>query len=130
MSAVSTLRSLVFLLFQIVVTPFYAAGMLLLFWLPRVPRYKMAAHWCWMNLMAVRAICGIRWQVHGLENIPADTKAHPHIVMSKHSSTWETLALNMYFPPLAFVAKKELLSIPFFGWGFRLASPITIDRKA
>ena len=50
--------------------------------------------------------------------------------MSKHSSTWETLALNLFFPPLAFVAKKELLSIPFFGWGFALASPITIDRKA
>ena len=126
----STLRSLAFLLFQIIVTPFYAALMLLTFWLPRVPRYKMAAHWCWTNLMAVRAICGIHWQVFGIDNIPKDTKAHPHIVMSKHSSTWETLALNLFFPPLAFVAKKELLSIPFFGWGFRLASPITIDRKA
>jgi 1-acyl-sn-glycerol-3-phosphate acyltransferase len=50
--------------------------------------------------------------------------------MSKHSSTWETLELNFLFPPLAFVAKKELLSIPFFGWAFTLASPITIDRKA
>ncbi len=50
--------------------------------------------------------------------------------MSKHSSTWETLSLNQYFPPLAYVAKKELLKIPFFGWGFALASPITIDRKA
>ena len=50
--------------------------------------------------------------------------------MSKHSSTWETLAQTMYFPPLAYVAKKELLSIPFFGWGFALASPITIDRKS
>ena len=126
----SALRSLLFLLFQIVVTPFYAVAMLATFWLPRVPRYKMAAHWCWTNLMGVRAICGIRWRVNGLENIPADTRAHPHIVMSKHSSTWETLALNLYFPPLAFVAKKELLSIPFFGWGFKLASPITIDRKA
>lgn len=124
------IRSVAFLLFQIAVTPFYAAVMLATFWLPRVPRYKMAAHWCKTNLMGVRAICGIRWQVNGLEHIPADTRAHPHIVMSKHSSTWETLALNLYFPPLAFVAKKELLSIPFFGWGFRLASPITIDRKA
>jgi 1-acyl-sn-glycerol-3-phosphate acyltransferase len=51
-------------------------------------------------------------------------------VLSKHSSTWETLALTMFFPPLAYVAKKELLSIPFFGWGFALASPITIDRSA
>ena len=51
-------------------------------------------------------------------------------MLSKHSSTWETLALTLFFPPLAYVAKKELLSIPFFGWGFALASPITIDRKA
>jgi len=126
----SKLRSIAFLLFQILVTPIYALLLVVFFWLPRVPRYRIAAHWCWVNLMAVRALCGIRWRILGLENIPKDTKAHPHIVMSKHSSTWETLALNLYFPPLAFVAKKELLSIPFFGWGFRLASPITIDRKA
>ena len=39
----------------------------------------------------------------------------PHVVMAKHSSTWETLALNFVCAPLAFVAKKELLSIPFEG---------------
>ena len=126
----SAVRSLVFLLFQTVVTPLYAVTMVLLFWIPRVPMYNIAKSWCRVNLVGARVICGIRWEVRGLENIPADTRAHPHIVMSKHSSTWETLALNLYFPPLAFVAKKELLSIPFFGWGFRLASPITIDRKA
>ena len=125
-SSLSVLRSLVFLLFQIIVTPFYAAAMLLFAWLPRVPRYNMARSWCRVNLWGVRWICGIRWRVIGAENIPA----YPHIVMCKHSSTWETLALNLFFPPLAFVAKKELLSIPFFGWGFALASPITIDRSA
>jgi 1-acyl-sn-glycerol-3-phosphate acyltransferase len=122
----SALRSLLFLLFQMVVTPFYAALMLATCWLPRIPRYKMAKSWCATNLCGARWICGIRWRVEGLENVPAT----PHIVMSKHSSTWETMALNLYFPPLAFVAKKELLSIPFFGWGFALASPITIDRSA
>jgi len=127
---IPALRASAFLLFQTIVTPFYAAAMVLCFWLPRVPLYKFAAHWCWLNLMGARYICGIRWQVDGLDHLPADTLHAPHIVMSKHSSTWETLALNLYFPPLAFVAKKELLSIPFFGWGFRLASPITIDRRS
>jgi 1-acyl-sn-glycerol-3-phosphate acyltransferase len=120
------LRDLAFFLFQLVVTPVYAAIFLLMFWLPRVPRYKIARSWCHVNLLAVRAICGIRWRVIGKEHVPTT----PHIVMSKHSSTWETMALNLYFPPLAFVAKKELLKIPFFGWGFALSSPITIDRKA
>jgi 1-acyl-sn-glycerol-3-phosphate acyltransferase len=125
-ASLSALRSLAFLLFQMVVTPLYAFAMLAFAWLPRVPRYNMARSWCRVNLWGVRWICGIRWQVTGAENIPVT----PHVVMAKHSSTWETLALNLYFPPLAFVAKKELLAIPFFGWGFALASPITIDRTA
>ena len=122
----SALRALLFLLFQTLVTPCYAAVMLLLFWLPRIPMYRIAASWCRTNLWGARWICGIRHRAVGAENIPST----PHIVMSKHSSTWETLALTQFFPPLAYVAKKELLSIPFFGWGFALSSPITIDRKA
>jgi len=126
----STLRSFVFLLYQTLVTPVYAAVMLVLFWIPRVPMYRIAASWCRTNLLGARWICGIRWRAIGGENIPQGADRAPHIVMSKHSSTWETLAQTMYFPPLAYVAKKELLSIPFFGWGFALASPITIDRKS
>jgi 1-acyl-sn-glycerol-3-phosphate acyltransferase len=124
----SVLRSLAFALFQSILTPVYALAVVLLFWLPPLPRFRFITGWCWLNLLAARWICGIRHRIVGAENIPPRTSAH--IVMSKHSSTWETLALNFLFPPLAFVAKKELLSIPFFGWGFSLASPITIDRKA
>jgi 1-acyl-sn-glycerol-3-phosphate acyltransferase len=50
--------------------------------------------------------------------------------MSKHSSTWETLALNPSFRRSRSSPRRKLLAIPFFGWAFRLASPITIDRKA
>jgi len=124
----SALRSILFTLYQLVVTPIWATMVLLLFWLPPVPRFKFIMGWCWLNLFGSRWICGIRERVVGRENIPATDQ--PHIIMSKHSSTWETLALNFLFPPLAFVAKKELLSIPFFGWAFALASPITIDRKS
>jgi 1-acyl-sn-glycerol-3-phosphate acyltransferase len=124
----SALRSLLFALYQLIVTPIYAILVLLLFWLPPIPRFRFITGWCLLNLIGARMICGIRYRVIGAENIPPQTD--PHLVMSKHSSTWETLSLNFLFPPLAFVAKKELLSIPFFGWAFTLASPITIDRKA
>jgi len=124
----SALRSLLFALYQMLVTAIYAILVLLLFWLPPLPRFRFITGWCLLNLVGARLICGIRHRVIGAENIPP--RADPHIVMSKHSSTWETLSLNFLFPPLAFVAKKELLSIPFFGWAFTLASPITIDRKA
>ena len=120
------LRGALFLAYQVLITPLYAIAMLATFWLPPVPRYKMAAHWCRMSVLGARVICGVRWRVEGLDRIPST----PHVVMSKHSSTWETLALNLYLPPLSFVAKQELLKLPFFGWGFALASPITIDRKA
>ena len=124
----SALRSILFTLYQLVVTPVWAIMVLLLFWLPPIARFKFIMGWCWLNLFGARWICGVREHVIGRENIPASNQ--PHVIMSKHSSTWETLALNFLFPPLAFVAKKELLSIPFFGWAFALASPITIDRKA
>lgn len=126
-AAASTLRSLLFALFQLIVTPVYAILVLLSFWLPALARFKFITGYCAINLFAARWICGIRHRVIGAPNIPA--RHDPHIVMSKHSSTWETMALNFLFPPLAFVAKKELLSLPFFGWAFRLASPIIIDRK-
>jgi 1-acyl-sn-glycerol-3-phosphate acyltransferase len=127
---VAHLRSLLFALFQLVVTVVWATAVLLTFWLPARPRFRFISVWCRLNLWGARWICGIRHRLVGAENIPSGQEVAPHIVMSKHSSTWETLALHMFFPPLAFVAKKELLSLPFFGWAFALASPITIDRKA
>src|SRR5512143_1937012 len=123
-------RSLLFAVYQAVLTVVYALLVLAMFWLPPRPRFRFISVWCRLSLWGARWICGIRHRVVGIENIPSGADVPPHIVMSKHSSTWETLALHMFFPPLAFVAKKELLSIPFFGWGFALASPITIDRKA
>jgi 1-acyl-sn-glycerol-3-phosphate acyltransferase len=122
----SVLRSLAFTVFQAIVTPPYALAILALGWLPRVPRYRFVTGWCAINLWGARRICGIGHRVVGIENIPTT----PHIVACKHSSAWETLCLSRTLPPLAYVAKKELLSIPFFGWGFALASPITIDRRA
>ena len=56
----SALRSLAFALFQIIVTPLYALSVMLLAWLPRVPRYRYITFWCAMNLWAARWICGIR----------------------------------------------------------------------
>jgi 1-acyl-sn-glycerol-3-phosphate acyltransferase len=123
--ALSVARSLAFALFQLVVTPPYAIAVLCLFWLPPVARFRFIAFWCRANLWAARWVCGVRHEIVGLEHLPAT----PHVVLSKHSSTWETLFLTQLGPPMSYVAKKELLAIPFFGWAFRFASPITIDRR-
>ena len=68
--------------------------------------------------------CGIRYEVEGDANVP-DT---PCVVLSKHQSAWETLFLQARFQPASTVAKRELLRIPFFGWGMALMEPIAIDR--
>ena len=54
----------------------------------------------------------------------------PSVILSKHQSAWETLAFQQIFPPQVHVLKRELLWIPFFGWGLALMSPIAIDRGA
>lgn len=122
----SRIRSLLFTLFQLVFTPPYAVLCLSLFFLNARRRFWVIKQWCSANVWAARVICGIRYVVVGGENIPD----HSHLILSKHSSTFETLALNNIFFPISFVAKKELLKLPFFGWAFTLASPITIDRSA
>jgi 1-acyl-sn-glycerol-3-phosphate acyltransferase len=51
------------------------------------------------------------------------------VILAKHQSAWETLAFQKIFPPQVHVLKRELLWIPFFGWGLALMSPIAIDRS-
>ncbi len=68
----------------------------------------------------------MRYQVEGVENIPEGNA----VIMCKHQSTWETLALQVIFPPQVWVMKRELLKVPFFGWGLAMLEPIAIDRKA
>jgi 1-acyl-sn-glycerol-3-phosphate acyltransferase len=119
------LRSLLFMLWQAALTPPYAVAVLLTFPLSRIARYRFITGWCRLVIGAARLLCGIRHQVIGRENLGPG----PYVILAKHSSTFETLALSYMFAPISYVAKQELLWIPFFGWGFALASPITIDRS-
>ena len=81
----------------------------------------------------LRWICGVQWRVTGLENLPGlDTQGQqlPAILLVKHQSQYETFLLPLIMPrPLAYVFKKELLYVPFFGWGIGLLDMIHIDRK-
>ncbi len=119
------IRSLIFLLLQIVITAVYSALVLLTFPLGRLTRYRLISGWAKLMLPILRVVCGIRHEVKGIENLP--TK--PCIVMCKHQSAWETLALQKIFPPQVWVLKRELLWIPLFGWALALTSPIAIKRS-
>lgn len=118
------LRSCVLALVQIVITPVFTAIALLTFPLPRRSRYAIITTWSRLITGAARSVCGIRYRVIGAENIPRE----PCVILSKHQSAWETLAWQTIFPPQVWVMKRELLWIPFFGWGLAMLSPIAINR--
>src|SRR5260221_12629012 len=118
-------RSALFALALLAVTPPYALLALATFPLPRMLRYRMIPGWWRLVVLLARAILGIRWQVEGGERLPG----RPAVILSKHQSAWETMAFQLIFPPQVHVLKRELLWLPFFGWGLALMSPIAIDRR-
>lgn len=120
------LRSLIFFLLQVVITPLYAVIAIFTFPLPPLARYRIISGWADIMLWLLRVLCGIRMKVRGAENIPKQ----PCIVLCKHQSAWETMALQQVFPPQVWVLKRELLWLPFFGWGLAMTSPIAINRSS
>jgi 1-acyl-sn-glycerol-3-phosphate acyltransferase len=118
-------RSALFALALILITPPYALLALATFPLPRLARYRIIAGWSRAVVHLARTLLGIRWRVEGGENLPR----RPSVILAKHQSAWETLAFQLIFPPQVHVLKRELLWIPFFGWGLALMSPIAIDRS-
>ena len=119
------LRSLIFLLLQVLITPLFASLAMLSFPLRPLARYRIISGWALSVLWLLRVLCGIRMEVRGAENIPKE----PCIVLCKHQSAWETIALQQVFPPQVWVLKRELLWLPFFGWGLAMTSPIAIKRS-
>ena len=119
------LRSGLFALAQILVTPPYALLALATFPLPRLVRYRVISGWSRLMIWLAQRILGIDWRVEGREHLPA----RPAVILAKHQSAWETMAFQAIFPPQVHVLKRELLWIPFFGWGLALMSPIAIDRS-
>lgn len=105
----------------------WGALIVLFGWLPFRHRYRLARGWGCSNLQLARLFCGLDWVVEGRENIP---RAGAHITMWKHTSTWETMAQTIVFPPQAWVYKREILWIPLVGWATWLMRGIAIDRGA
>jgi 1-acyl-sn-glycerol-3-phosphate acyltransferase len=118
-------RSTLFYLGFIVSTLLYAIPCVLVRILPYRWCFAFVSSWCTFNVHWLRLTCGIKYKITGLENIPSQAC----VIMSNHQSTWETLAYPSIFPTLTWVIKKELLYIPFFGWGIASVQPIALDRK-
>jgi 1-acyl-sn-glycerol-3-phosphate acyltransferase len=118
------LRSLAFWIVFPVSILVFAILLLLAFPAPFSKRRALVMVWARFILWWLKVTCRLDHEIHGREHIIAS----PAIVFAKHQSTWETIALQEFFPPLVWVAKRELMWIPFFGWGLALMKAINIKR--
>ena len=91
--------------------------------------YWWCAGWLRVAVKGGHVILGIQNRITGMENLPTG-QTSAAVLLVKHQSTWETLCMPTLMPhPLAYVFKKELLYIPFFGWAMARMDMIHIDRS-
>ena len=119
------LRSLFFYMMIGLATIVLAPVLLLCLVLPGTLPNRIVARWSTWLMGVLRVVCGVKHEIAGQENIPAENG----IILCKHQSAWETFALQFIFPAQVWVLKRELLWIPIFGWGLRVVGSIAIDRK-
>jgi 1-acyl-sn-glycerol-3-phosphate acyltransferase len=105
---------------------FFGLLIVFLFFTTSSFRLKIARLWSQVNNLLLNVFCGIDFKVEGRENLNVKTA----IILSKHQSTWETLALHSFTPYVHWVFKRELMYIPIFGWALALTDPIGINRGA
>ena len=122
------IRSLVYFALFVVNTVIYGLLLSTLGWLlPGSWNNAIANNWAALNSWLLKVTCGLSYRVSGSENLPESAT----IIMSKHQSTWETIALrHIVGGKQAWILKRELLRIPIFGWALASMSSIAIDRKA
>lgn len=122
----SLIRSVFFAILQTTLTIVFSVVALFSFPFSAHARYRLITGYNHLVIWLARWVLGIRYVVQGAENLPLQ----PAIILAKHQSAWETVAFLLLFPPVSPVIKQELLKVPFFGWAFRMLSPIAIDRGA
>lgn len=119
------IRSTLFWLTSLIILPIAPIVALIITPLPRRLRFKIIAKVANTYTFLMKVICGVKYKITGLENIPEGA----NIYAGNHQSAWETMALPGILPDFVWIMKKEVLSVPLFGWAVRAASAIPIDRS-
>lgn len=120
------IRSAIYWLSMFFASIVISTATLLVFPLHVDKRFRVAQNFARFGLWLIERVCKLSYEIEGMENIPQGGA----VVLCKHQSTWETLMLQIDLPQIRWVLKKELLRIPFFGWGLALMEPIAIDRSS
>jgi 1-acyl-sn-glycerol-3-phosphate acyltransferase len=119
------LGSTLFFIYILLSTPLFGLCIFSCLFFPFQVRYKIGQIWIRSLLYMLKLCCGLSYEVEGAENLPASAA----VILSKHQSAWETIALRQVISPQTAVLKKSLLLIPFGGWALATLKPIAIDRQ-
>ncbi|MES2879935.1 MAG: lysophospholipid acyltransferase family protein, partial [Pseudomonadota bacterium] len=127
----SLIRSILHMAWMLLtVMPWALTLVVVSLWVRRTSLWWFAVNWFRLVIWGSRVILGIQVRVSGMENLPVGATT-PAVLLSKHQSTLETLLIPTLMPhPLAFVFKRELLRIPFFGWSMARLDMIHINRES
>lgn len=118
-------RSLLFFVSFVLGIVVYAVAIVLVWPLVALERRQaLASGWSRFNVRLLALTCGLTHRVEGVERLPPP----PYVILAKHQSAWETITWFAIFSPFAYVLKKGLMYIPFFGWALRATDQIFIDR--
>ena len=123
------IRSAIHMLWMLItVVPYALAILLAAPFASKKTLYTIAAAWLSLVVHSLRFLCGVRWHISGMENMPQEHEAP--VILVKHQSTLETFLMPAILPrQLAYVYKKELNYVPFFGWAIAQLDMVHIDRK-
>lgn len=119
------IRTILFYIIFVIATFFWSLAILITSLLPERAHHRFATGWAITTIWLARVIAGIRYQVHGAENLPDK----PAIFMINHQSNWETIFMPTLHRQNKWVLKKSILAIPFLGWALASLKPIAIDRS-
>jgi 1-acyl-sn-glycerol-3-phosphate acyltransferase len=124
------LRSFVHMLWMaITVIPWALFVVVISYGVSSTRLYWVCVGWLRLAVNSGTWILGIQNRIQGMDNLPQGSK-DPAVLLVKHQSTWETFVMPVIMPhPLAYVFKKELLRVPFFGWAMGRLDMIHIDRQ-
>lgn len=124
------IRSILHMAWMVLTVMPWTLAVLLVSLFSRRAAWWTAVNWFSVVMWGTRVILGVQFKVLGYDNLPIG-KGSAAVLLSKHQSTLETLLLPTLMPhPLAFVFKRELLKIPFFGWSMARLDMIHINRES
>ena len=120
------LRSTLFFILAVITTSIYGIITVPMAIMSQRIGYACARSWGTQIVMLARVICGMKFEIKGAANMPTV----PVVIMAKHQSAWETVAILSLAPRSAWIIKRELVLLPFVGWALASLRSIAIDRKS